>query len=88
MSLTFVSAPLLFRPVAKTRLHVTSLNGRRLRVAPVRRAFPHTACLAVNKESEAQEEEEQLDEVAMRAAEIHEVVNGLKEFKNRIIDGA
>jgi hypothetical protein len=32
-------------------------------------------------------EEDVLDEIAMRAAEIHEVVTGLEEFKARIIDG-
>lgn len=37
--------------------------------------------------SKAEEQEEQLDEAAMRAAEIHEVLSGLKEFKDRIIDG-
>lgn len=37
--------------------------------------------------SKADEQEEQLDEAAMRAAEIHEVLSGLKEFKDRIIDG-
>ena len=33
-------------------------------------------------------EEEVLDEAAMRAAEIHEVLTGLEEFKMRIVDGA
>lgn len=33
------------------------------------------------------EDEESLDETAMRAAEIHEVLVGLEEFKGRIIDG-
>lgn len=33
------------------------------------------------------EEEEALDERAMRAAEIHEVLQGLQDFKDRIING-
>jgi hypothetical protein len=31
--------------------------------------------------------EEALDEAAMRAAEIHEVLQGLEDFKARIVDG-
>lgn len=33
------------------------------------------------------DEEQPLDEAAMRAAEIHEVLTGLRDFKNRIIEG-
>lgn len=51
-------------------------------------ALRHTACVAVKKDQDAVEDEEKLDEAAMRAAEIHEVVSGLQEFKNRIIDGS
>ncbi|KAI0561029.1 hypothetical protein FGB62_94g055 [Gracilaria domingensis] len=48
----------------------------------------HTACVALNKQPNASEEEEQLDENAMRAAEIHEVLKGLEDFKSRIIEDA
>ncbi|PXF43395.1 hypothetical protein BWQ96_06890 [Gracilariopsis chorda] len=67
----------------------SSWNGRRIPVTPWRRPIRvHTACLAVNKEPNASKDEEQLDEAAMRAAEIHEVMNGLKQFKDRIIEDA
>lgn len=53
-----------------------------------RRRAP-TLCLATPaKPKAADENEEILDEMAMRAAEIHEVLTGLEEFKMRIIDGA
>lgn len=86
MSSAFVGAPLpMFQRQQQVR---TSLNTRRLRAQPVRRTFPpHTACLAASKEPGASEEEEVLDEAAMRAAEIHEVLSGLKEFKDRIVNG-
>lgn len=48
----------------------------------------HTACVAVKKDQDAVEDEEKLDEAAMRAAEIHEVLAGLQDFKSRIIDGS
>lgn len=43
--------------------------------------------VADNKTKQSVDDEQPLDEVAMRAAEIHEVLTGLREFKNRIIDG-
>lgn len=43
--------------------------------------------MAVSKETNVPEDEEKLDEAAMRAAEIHEVLVGLKDFKARIIEG-
>lgn len=60
-----------------------------------RPATRHTACAAVKKGpqkgskkgDDAPEEQEQLDVAAMRAAEIHEVLAGLKDFKGRIVAG-
>jgi hypothetical protein len=37
--------------------------------------------------SQPESEDESLDEAAMRAAEIHEVLQGLEDFKARIVDG-
>lgn len=89
MELAFTSSPFLTRPAVAERLPISTFNGRRLRVAPQRRVrFESAACLAaVNKEPNTPDSEEQLDEAAMRAADIHEVLQGLREFKNRIIDG-
>lgn len=65
--------------------------------APARRPIVHhTACTTAvekgpkkDKDPAAEEEgDDALDETAMRAAEIHEVLSGLKDFKNRIITGA
>lgn len=45
-----------------------------------------TLCLAAEKKDK--QEEEVLDEKAMRAAEIHEVLIGLQDFKERIVNDA
>lgn len=89
MELAFTSSLFLIRSAAPVRLPVSAFNGRRLRVAPQRRVrFESAACLAaVNKEPDTPDSEEQLDEAAMRAAEIHEVLAGLRDFKTRIIEG-
>lgn len=39
------------------------------------------------KDTGKKEDDEVLDEAAMRAADIHEVMTGLLEFRQRIIDG-
>lgn len=48
----------------------------------IRTAVP--SCVA----DDAKDEEAVLNEAAMRAAEIHEVLKGLEDFKARIVDGA
>lgn len=100
MEPAFAGPPVLTKSAYRGRaLATTSLAGTRLCVAPSRRVHSvYTVCVAVDKESKAsqkkgppkkgEEEEELLDEAAMRAAEIHEVLGGLRDFKNRIIDGA
>lgn len=45
------------------------------------------ACASPPKETQVPDEEEKLDEAAMRAADIHEVLKGLRDFKDRIIEG-
>lgn len=87
MSCAFaLTTPLL--AVRATPAVTTIWNGRRIPIKHCRRPLRvHTACLAVNKEPNTSEDEEQLDEAAMRAAEIHEVLIGLKQFKDRIVEG-
>lgn len=41
----------------------------------------------VKAQGQTSDDEESLDEVAMRAAEIHEVLQGLRDFRSRIVDG-
>ena len=67
------------QPLARAR----AAKPRRVWAAPL-------ACAQqpADKAGAEEEEPEQLDENAMRAAEIHEVLTGLKDFKTRIIDGA
>lgn len=92
MPLAFLpgAALALSRGRATRLLPASSYHGRRLYVAaPTRRAaLRHTACVAVKKDTDEVEDDEKLDEAAMRAAEIHEVLSGLKDFKDRIIAGA
>lgn len=58
------------------------------RVAPPSRSasMVPTCCTAAATGKEEQADEV-LDEAAMRAAEIHEVLDGLEGFRQRIIDG-
>lgn len=49
---------------------------------------PRKTLLCATASPSKEEEEDVLDETAMRAAEIHEVLTGLEEFKARIVDGA
>lgn len=80
---TFVGVPLTavrHRVVSERcplRLHSRVVHNRRVKLTPT--------CLAAD--ANAPEEEEVLDEAAMRAAEIHEVLSGLQDFKSRIVDG-
>lgn len=74
-----------------TTRRALALHSRQLR-APVslpsytRPRRTVTLCLAAEAKSEP--EEEVLDEKAMRAAEIHEVLVGLEDFKMRIVEDA
>lgn len=52
-----------------------------------RRSFALTVVRCAADSPAKDEEEDALDEDAMRAAEIHEVLTGLKDFKARIVDG-
>lgn len=60
------------------------VEARRVRGAQTRTLF-QPVCEAASPVPA--DEEESLDETAMRAAEIHEVLTGLEEFKARIVDG-
>lgn len=64
----------------------SGLCGRAL-VVPRASGRPSGARVVRAVAKGAEEEEGVLDEPAMRAAEIHEVLNGLLEFKGRIVDG-
>lgn len=91
MPLAFLpsAAIALSRGRTASRLPTSSFVGRRV-CGPVgsrRAVLRHIACVAVKKDTDAVDDEEKLDEAAMRAAEIHEVLTGLRDFKNRIIDG-
>lgn len=83
MCLAFTSS--LALPTARSRSWAAVGQVQR---APVRarcvqpRRSTLTRCVAEEKV-----DDQPLDETAMRAAEIHEVVQGLNEFKGRIIDG-
>lgn len=92
MPLAFLpgAALALSRGRTSPQLSTTSFHGRRVcaAVRSRRALLRHTACVAVKKDADAVDDEEKLDEAAMRAAEIHEVLSGLKEFKGRIIDGS
>lgn len=90
MTLAFTTAVVVltsgFAPTSRFR------KGRAWswRVPPHKRAaalHQVVACAPAEKPATDAEEESHLDEAAMRAAEIHEVLTGLKDFKNRIIDG-
>lgn len=88
MSFAFALSPAFLVSQTRPNLAVNSWRGWILTATPSRKVFRRqTCCLAVSREPSASEDEEKLDETAMRAAEIHEVVSGLKEFKNRIIEG-
>lgn len=84
------------KPNSSLALRTSLFNSSRaVHVARSRQAFLFpSACASEKAEDKAEvkadgneEEEEQLDEAAMRAAEIHEVLIGLQDFKDRIIDG-
>ena len=95
MEAAFTGIPIVARSsYCGGKLATTSLTGRPLSVKPLRRAYTYrTVCVSVAEEqrkkhkSKDGEEEEVLDEAAMRAAEIHEVLVGLRDFKERIING-
>lgn len=89
MTLTFVS-PLVVSKSRFASIARTSVCARtaRLNLAPKSRTrFATVVCASLPKEKQVSNEEEVLDETAMRAAEIHEVLIGLKDFKERIVDG-
>lgn len=98
MSLTFTAPCVVTRPAAGGRIDTcTWLSNASWKTRSIRRAAITTRCCATigdgtDKSEERlskqkMDEEQPLDEAAMRAAEIHEVLTGLRDFKNRIIEG-
>lgn len=69
----------------QTRAPLSSRRGTRYASARRRSAMP---AMCVTTDATQSSEEEVLDEKAMRAAEIHEVLSGLEEFKSRIVEDA
>lgn len=89
MTLTFIS-PLALTTSKFVSASNTLICSRTSRTHFARRCHSHeisVACASQPKETQVPDEEEKLDEAAMRAADIHEVLQGLRDFKNRIIDG-
>lgn len=84
-------APLAIAGLASSRSSWACSRPVRLRLAASpagARPLPMKTLLCAAAPPSKEEEEDVLDEKALRAAEIHEVVTGLEDFKARIIDGA